>query len=56
MAKIKAGMMRPNGREAPKTVRDLKDFDPYDLDEYLHKDTEQLKSHRIVRNKKSNLP
>lgn len=51
MAKTKIGLVRPQTRSAPKSVKDLRNFDEYELDEYLHKENEQLKSHRIPRKK-----
>lgn len=53
MAKTKIGMIRPTTRVAPKSVKDLRDFDEYDLDEYLHREDEQLKSRRVPKKKPS---
>lgn len=51
MAKTKVGMVKPTTRVSPKSVKDLRNFDEYELDEYLHREHEQLRSHRVVRKK-----
>lgn len=51
MAKTKIGMVRPTTRVAPKSVKDLRDFDEFELDEYLHREDEPLRSHRAPKKK-----
>lgn len=51
MAKTKVGMIKPTSRVAPKSVKDLRRFDEYELDEYLYREDEPLRSHRIPKKK-----
>lgn len=53
MARTKVGMVRPTTRMTPKSVKDLRDFDQFELDEYLHREDERLKSHRVPKKKPS---
>lgn len=48
--RTKVGVIRPDGKPAPKTVRDLRDFDIDDLDEVMHvKDEPPLKRRKPKR-------
>lgn len=51
MGRTKIGLVRPQTRPSPKSVKDLRDFDVFELDEYLHKEDERLQSRRVERKK-----